>query len=182
MSKNWSRPRDRGGRFCRPGDEGREPARASSRPCRSAKGWPKAKEAIFFRELGIVCDPRLALKAAGLVRRSSEVQERLKTDPGFAAQWNSALDASSALLELEMHGRVRFGDNRPEPATAAEKKLREVPSSVALQLLKHCHARRKGQGAGSAAPPPKPRLDARELRKRLDAKLSEFNLLMGGEG
>jgi hypothetical protein len=181
MSGDWIRPRDRFGRFCRPGDEAREIGRPGLKRRKPPKGWPKDKEAVFFRELGIVCDLGSALKSAGLTRRASEVQERLKTDPGFLAQWNASLHASYALLDLEMLGRVRFGDQRPEPTTAAEKKLREVPNSVALQLLKHYHARIKGQ-PGSAGAPPQRRLNAREVRKRLEAKLADFNRRMGGEG
>lgn len=182
MSKNWQRPRDGLGRFCRPEDAAAGAPRGAARPRKPAKGWPKDKEAVFFRELGIVCDLGLALKAAGLVRRAAEVPERLKTDPGFLAQWNAALAASYALLDLEMLGRVRFGDKRPEPRTEAEKKLRAVPSSVALQLLKHYHARIKGREAGARPTQAPPLLNAREIRKRLQAKLSDFNRRMGGEG
>lgn len=182
MSGNWLRPRDRRGRFCRPGDEERETVQAAARPRRPGKGWPKEKETLFFRELGIVCDLGIALKNAGLTRRGVEVQERLKSDPGFLAQWNAALAASYALLDLEMLGRVRFGDQRPEPKTEAERKLRDVPNSVALQLLKHYHARTKGQTANAGAPAPRRRLDSWAIRKRLEAKLADFNRRMGGEG
>lgn len=181
MSGKWERSRDRSGRFCRRGDEARTAGGTAARR-RPAKSWPKDKEAIFFRELGIVCDLGSALKTAGLTRRGSEVQERLKSDPGFLAQWNAALAASYALLDLEMLGRVRFGDQRPEPRTEAEKKLREVPNSVALQLLKHYHARTKGEPGSAGAAPRRPRMSAREVRKRLEAKLADFNRRMGGEG
>lgn len=182
MSGNRNRPRDRIGRFCRAGDEGSNVVRARFGPRRPAKGWPKEKEVIFFRELGIVCDLGSALKAAGLARRSADVQERLKTDPDFLAKWEAALGAGYALLDLEMLGRGRFGDDRPEPKTEPEKRLRQLPTSAALQLLRLRHARIKGQAAGGGAPRPRPRLDARAIRKRLQAKLSDFNRRMGGEG
>lgn len=182
MSGNWVRPRDSRGRFCKPGEETAGAGSTGARPRRPGKGWPKEKEASFFRELGIVCDLGSALKSAGLARRAPEVQERLKTDPGFLAQWNAALAASYALLDLEMLGRVRFGDKRPGPATAEEKKLREVPNSVALQLLKLYHARIKGQPGSAGTQPVRRRLNARELRKRIEAKLADFNRRMGGEG
>ncbi|MGZ8306876.1 MAG: hypothetical protein ACXWU6_09825, partial [Allosphingosinicella sp.] len=145
-------------------------------------GWPKDKEGIFFRELGIVCDVGRALRSAGLARRAGQVPERLKSDPEFLAKWNAALAAGYALLDLEMLGRVRFGDKRPEPKTEAERKLREVPNSVALQLLKLYHARIKSGDRSARAPQARPLLNAREIRKRLDAKLSEYNRRMGGEG
>jgi hypothetical protein len=182
MRSNLDRPRDRLGRFCRPGEEHGTIVRAGFKPRKPARSWPRDKEAIFFRELGIVCDLGLALKAAGLLRRAAEVPERLKTDAQFRAKWNAALAAGYALLDLEMLGRARFGDNRPEPETAAERKLRAIPNTVALQLLKHYHARLKGQPDGAAAPQARPLLNAREIRKRLEAKLSDFNRRMGGEG
>ena len=174
--------RNRQGRFCRPGEADEIAVRADSKPRRPTKGWPKDKEEIFFRELGIVCDLRLALREAGLLRRAAEVPERLKTDAEFRAKWNAALAAGYALLDLEMLGRVRFGDKRPEPETAAERKLRAVPNSVALQLLKHYHARIAGQAGGAGALPERRRLNAREIHKRLEAKLADFNRRMGGEG
>lgn len=179
MNLNWHRPRDCRGRFCREGEEGSGPARRAGKP---GKAWPKDKEAVFFRELGMASDLGRALKAAKLAAFASEVPERLRTDPKFLAKWNAALAAGLALLDLELLGRGRLSDQRPEPGTAAEKRLRELPNSVALQLLKHHHARMKGQPGAAVAARPERRLDARELRKRLEAKLADFNRRMGGEG
>jgi hypothetical protein len=181
MERDWYRPRNRVGRFCKPGEVNAAPPRPP-RPRRPAKPWPKDKEAIFFRELGIVCDLGLALKAAGLARRASEVPERLKSDSAFLAQWNAALAAAYALLDLEMLGRVRFGDKRPEPQTEAERKLRLVPNSVALQLLRLYHARIKSGPAAAPGTRMPALANAREVRKRLEVKLSEWNRRMGGEG
>ena len=178
MHPNWDRPRNRCGQFCKPGDEEAEVVQ----PGKAANGWSKDKEAAFFRQLGILSDLGRALEAAGLPADASEVQLRLETNPEFRAKWSSALAACYALLELEMQGRARFGAKRPAPKTALEKRLRTVPNAVALQLLKLHQARAKGQtgGGGIVHPPRLP--NARELRKQLDAKLSAFNRMMGGEG
>jgi len=182
MSRNWYRPRDNRGRFCRPEDAVAAAAPRTVKPRKPAKAWPKDKEAIFFRELGIVCDLGAALKAAGLSRRAGEVPERLKSDPVFLAKWNAALAAGYALLDLEMLGRVRFGDQRPQPESEAEKKLRQVPNSVALQLLRLYHSRMKSGPAAPAGARMPRLLNAREIRKRLEAKLADWNRRMGGNG
>jgi|GEM_PF-4342873 len=181
MRRNRDWPRNRLGRFCKAEDVDSASPRPL-RPRRPAKPWPKEKEATFFRELGIVCDLGLALKAACLARRAAEVPERLKSDSAFLAQWNAALAAGYALLDLEMLGRVRFGDQRPEPKTEAERKLRAVPNSVALQLLRLYHARIKSAPAAAPGVRTPPLANAREIRKRLEAKLSEWNRRMGGKG
>ena len=182
MDSNRTRPRNRLGQYCRPGEEEADIAGTAAGPRKAAKGWSKQKEAEFFRKLGILGDLGRALEAAGLPDAASEVQERLETDPQFRAKWSAALAAGYALLELEMQGRARFGNRRRAPKTALEKKLREVPNSVALQLLKLHHARLKGQTGGAAPGQWRALPNARELRKQLQAKLSDFNRRMGGAG
>ncbi|MEA3037709.1 MAG: hypothetical protein QOE79_222, partial [Sphingomonadales bacterium] len=55
--------------------------------------WPKEKEAVFFRELAIVCNVTAALRAAGLLRQSRSVYDR-RADPAFRARWEEALAES----------------------------------------------------------------------------------------
>lgn len=180
MSGKRVRPRNRRGQFCRPGEEDGTGA-PGPKPDKAAKAWSKDKEAAFFRKLGLLSDLGRALQEAGLPTDASEVQQRLETDPQFRARWSAALAAGYALLELEMQARAR-NDKRPAPKSALEKKLRAVPNSIALQLLKLHHGRLKGQAGNGAAPQARPLLNAREVRKRLQAKLSDFNRRMGGEG
>jgi hypothetical protein len=117
-----------------------------------------------------------------MFRRSSEVYDRRRDDFHFRTRWEAAVDDGYALLDLEMLERARFGNNRPPPATEVEKRLREVPTALGLQLLKLYHARK------AKTPPPAPasaaakRIDGAALRREFDAMLSDFNRRMGGNG
>jgi hypothetical protein len=159
----------------------REPAPGKTRTARKAR-WPKEKEAVFFRELAIVCNVSAALRAAGLLRQSASVYER-RADPAFRARWEEALAESRVLMALELHERARFGDQRPEPKNEIERKLRAVPTSLALQLLK-LYEGRAAKAAAAPARPVRPRdPDGRRARRRaLLERLAEFNRRMGGEG
>jgi hypothetical protein len=159
-------------------------AQAKSARARAARvRWPKDKEAIFFRELAIVCNVTAALRAAGLLRRSRDMYEQ-RADPAFRARWEEALAESRVLMALELHERARFGDQRPEPANEIEAKLRAVPTALAMQLLK-LYEGRAAKAAAIAAVPAVARRDPerrRALRRALMERLAEFNRRMGGEG
>jgi hypothetical protein len=73
--------------------------------------------------------------------------------------------------------RSRFGDDRPPPASETEKKLREVPTSLGLQLLKM----HQGQVRGRAPSAQRPMRGAK-LRDELEARLSEISRRLGGIG
>jgi hypothetical protein len=151
---------------------------------KSFGGWTAAKEKIFFRELATVCNVSSALRACGMFRRSSDAYDRRREDPRFRARWEAAVDEGYALLDLEMLERARFGNNRPPPATEVEKRLREVPTALGLQLLKLYHARRAKSAPAPAArrsATAKP-IDRAALRREFDAMLSDFNRRMGGNG
>lgn len=156
---------------------GRKTKRKTPGAKAKGKGWTKEKEEIFFRELAMVCNVTAALRAAGLMRASSSVYDRRKRDPEFRIAWEDAICESYALLELEMLERSRFGDNRPPPKTETEKKLREVPTSLGLQLLKM----HKGQVRGRAPAAQRPMRGAK-LRDELEARLSEISRRLGGVG
>lgn len=144
--------------------------------------WPKDKEAIFFRELAIVCNVTAALRAAGLLRRSRDVYEQ-RSDPAFRARWEEALAESRVLMALELHERARFGDQRPEPANEIEAKLRAVPTALAMQLLKLYEGRAAKAAAAAAVPVPARDAERRRaLRRELLERLAEYNRRMGGEG
>jgi hypothetical protein len=179
-------PRKENGQFASRGGGG--PAKAPPRRHRAepvvAIKWTKEKETVFFRELAMVCNVRSALRKARLTGCSSLAYERRKKDGRFRAAWDEAIDQSYAMLELEMLERVRFGDDRPPPATEAERRLRAIPTALALQLLKLYENRVRARGsapAGRAAPRPAPaRGDS--LRRQLEQMLSDFNRRMGGNG
>jgi hypothetical protein len=156
-------------------------AKQAPRTKGSRRRWPKDKEAIFFRELAIVCNVSAALRAAGLPRRSRDVYDR-RSDPAFRARWEDALAESRVLMALELHERARFGDQRPEPANEIEAKLRAVPTALAMQLLK-LYEGRAAKAAAAAGPAVRRDPERRRaLRKELLERLAEFNRRMGGEG
>ncbi len=139
--------------------------------------WTKEKEEIFFRELAIVCNVAAALRAANMVRETRNIYDRRKRDPEFRTAWDEAVCEGYAMLELEMLERSRFGDDRPPPASETEKKLREVPTSLGLQLLKM----HQGQVRGRAPSAQRPMRGAK-LRDELEARLSEISRRLGGIG
>ena len=145
----------------------------------AAVKWTKADEEAFFSELAQVCNVTKALHEAKLGTSTAPVYKRLKKDAEFRAQFDEAIAQGFAMLELEMLERARHGDNRPEPATAAEKKLRETGTGTAIHLLRTYHARVKGTKA--SASPQRPMRGAK-LRDALEARLAEISRRLGGEG
>jgi hypothetical protein len=179
---------DRMSRHALRGSDGRFLVAARSAAPAAEQGGKRAvrsrreKEEIFFRELSMVCNVSSALRRSGL---AGDVYKRRRNDPAFRRRWEEAIDESYALLELEMLERARFGESRPGPKSVAEKRLREVPTATAMQLLRFYQSRVKARIA--AAPPPKPvrrtaRAEAVEFRRELNAALSELNRRMGGNG
>jgi hypothetical protein len=187
------RVRDERGRFLplrANAADGGDPGTPAHRAKRSRKpasrgrsiSWSKAKEAIFFRELAMVCNVTAALRKAKLLGCSSLAYERRKADARFRARWEEAIEQSYAMLELEMLERSRFGDDRPPPANEAERRLRAIPDRLALQLLRLHANRAKARPPAARAPAPLTRARGEALRRELEERLSEFNRRMGGEG
>lgn len=139
-------------------------------------GWTKAKEEIFFRELATVCNVSAALKAAGLATGVSTLYRR-RRESNFRRQWDEAIAESYALLELEMLERARHGDDRPPPATPAEARQREIPTKIALQLLRQHQRNVKGRVASFQRP-----MRGHRLRDEIDERLAEINRRLGGAG
>jgi hypothetical protein len=163
---------------------GDRPAKGDTKPGRGrATPSKKAKLTIFFRELSMLCNVSEALRRAGLKGQSSAVYDMRRTDAAFRSRWEDAFCESFAMLELEMLERSRFGEDRPAPKTDVEKRLRQVSTRQAMQLLKLYNDRVKARAA--VAPPAPRRMNrqqARAIRVELDRMLSDFNRRMGGEG
>lgn len=192
MSDKTDQPRDEKGHFKSKDGKKAQPAKAPAKKKSKAKGvgaksairWTKEKEVLFFRELAMVCNVSAALRRAKLGGCSSLAYERRKTDARFRAAWEQAIDQSYAMLELEMLERARCGDDRPPPATEAERRLRSIPTALALQLLKLYENRVKartaaprGARAAAAARP----IDGAAIRREFDAMLTDFNRRMCGK-
>lgn len=141
--------------------------------------WTKKSLDVFFAELSAFCNVAAASRAAGFPDGSSAYDKKNR-DPAFRARYDAAIEESYSRLELEMLERARFGENRPAPANAAEARLRAVPTALGLSLLRLHASRRKG-----AAQPPAPvhrPLKGAKLRAALEARLSEINRRLGGNG
>ncbi|MFL6861469.1 MAG: hypothetical protein ACJ8DZ_00545 [Allosphingosinicella sp.] len=139
------------------------------------------KETIFFNELATVCNVSSALRLSGLASDSRSVYERRRTEPEFRRRWDEAVAEGYALLELEMLERARFGDKRPKPQTRVEKRLREVATATAMQLLRYYHNRVKAAPAPAPAAPPgrMTRAQGHAFRRELSALLSDYTRRMG---
>lgn len=153
------------------------PAKAGKEGQGGRGRWTDEKEEIFFRELAMVCNVSAALKAAGMLRESRKVYERRRSDPVFRARWDEAIAESYAMLELEMLERSRHGDRRPAPATDAERRLRDVPNSLALSLLRMHKAQVKARQPWAQRP-----MRGEKLRGELEKRLSEISRRLGGIG
>jgi hypothetical protein len=158
-----------------------KPARKAALRSKTGKAktgqWTPKKEKIFFGELALLCNVTAALKKAGMLRASRQVYDRRKRDPEFRAQWDEAIAESYAMLELEMLERGRFGADRPPPNGEAEARLRAVPTSLALSLLKLHQGRVKGRAPSAQRP-----MRGHKLRDELEARLSEISRRLGGIG
>ena len=139
--------------------------------------WTKEKEEIFFRELSMVCNVTAALRAARMVRASRKLYKRKTRDPEFRAAWEEAIGESYGMLELEMLERGRHGDDRPPPKTEAEKRLREIPTALALNLLRLHRSQVKGRMPSAQRP-----MRGQKLRDALEKRLSEIGRRLGGIG
>jgi hypothetical protein len=143
----------------------------------------RQKEAIFFSELATVCNVSSALRASGLASDSRSVYERRRTEPDFRRRWDEAVAEGHALLELEMLERARFRSKRPKPQTPVEKRLREVPTATAMQLLRYYHSRVKAAPPPAVAAPGRiSRAQAHAFRRELSALLSDYNRRMAAHG
>jgi hypothetical protein len=139
--------------------------------------WTPAKEEKFFHELAMVCNVQAALRSVGMFRASRAVYQRRKRDPEFRANWDEAIGESYAMLELEMLERGRLGENRPEPSTDAEKRLRDIPTALGLQLLRLHRSQVKGRIPSAQRP-----MRGEKLRDEIEKRLSEISRRLGGAG
>jgi hypothetical protein len=141
-----------------------------------AQAWTREQEEIFFAELATVCNVTAALRAAGIGGDTRSIYSR-RGCPEFRHKWDVAIGESYALLELEMLERARHGDDRPPPATPAEARQREIPTKIALQLLRQHQNLAKGRSPSFQRP-----MRGHKLRDELEKRLAEIHRRLGGAG
>ena len=139
-----------------------------------APRWTAAAEEAFFGELAALCNVTAAVRAAGFgdTRRA---YDRRRTDSAFRRRWEEAIAESYAMLELEILERGRLGPDRPPPANAIEARQREIPTALALQLLKMHQGRMRARAPESMRP-----MRGEKLRDELAARLAEIARRLGG--
>lgn len=145
---------------------------------RPRKGtWTDAKREAFCLKLAQTCNVRASCRAVKM--SEGGYYKLVKRDPEFRAQRDQAIAAIHFDVRLMVLKRQRDGVRRP--VFHAGKKVGTIThysDRVALALLR-AHEEKAQRGADSE------RLRAQEdelARLRVEARLSEMNRRMGGEG
>ncbi|HEV2080288.1 MAG TPA: hypothetical protein VGR19_10405 [Allosphingosinicella sp.] len=105
--------------------------------------WTAERQEIFFRELAELCNVAAAARAAGFEDGEPAYKEKDK-NPAFRARYEAAVAEGYSRLELEMLERSRFGEDRPADAGKSGERLRQVPTALALSLLRLHNGKVKG--------------------------------------
>ena len=139
--------------------------------------WTKEKRDVFFTVLSELCNVTAAAKAAGFDDSHSVYRQKAK-DADFRARFEAAVGEGYARLELEMLERGRFGEDRPPDAGTSNERLRQIPTALAMSLLKLHQSGNRGKAPAAAQRP----MRGAKLKDELEARLSEINRRLGGEG
>ena len=148
--------------------------------------WNRKRRDIFFAELSELCNVSAAARAAGFADSRFAYDEKAR-DPEFARRFELAIAEGYSRLELEMLERARFGENRAPDQGVSGPRQREIPTALAMALLKLHYAKVKGAAAPAArAAAPKravrPMRGPGSLRSEVEAMLSQINRRFGGQG
>ena len=138
--------------------------------------WTAERQEIFFRELAELCNAAAAARKAGFQDGEPAYKEKEK-NPAFRARYEAAVAEGYSRLELEMLERSRFGEDRPADAGRSGERLRQVPTALALSLLRLHNGKVKGTAPTNRRP-----MRGAKLRDELEARLSEINRRLGGKG
>ena len=139
--------------------------------------WTKEKRDIFFSALSELCNVTAAAKAAGFDDSHSVYRQKAK-DAEFRERFEAAVSEGYARLELEMLQRSRFGEDRPADAGSSNERLRQIPTALAMSLLKLHQSNMRGRPLAAAQRP----MRGAKLKDELELRLAEINRRLGGEG
>ena len=158
----------------------RKPAKTKAKtnakaPAQKLK-WTVERQEVFFRELAELCNVAAAARLAGFEDGEPAYKEKAK-NPAFRARYEAAVAEGYLRLELEMLERSRFGEDRPKDAGKSGERLRQVPTALALSLLRLHNGKVKGTAPTARRP-----MRGAKLRDELEARLSEINRRLGGRG
>lgn len=143
-----------------------QPARRSS--------WTPAKQRRFLTELAATANIRRALAAAGA--SASSAYARRRTDPGFEAAWDAALNTAASRLEADMLARALSRDAGDDDAAATDREPMSDATRLSLLALhaKRVAAHRGGRGAAAA-------VDTVRLRREITERLDRLARSLGHE-
>ena len=103
-------------------------------------GWTAQRRARFLEALAESCNVVEACRTVGMAKKS--VYNLRQRDPGFAAEWERALEQGYAELEMMLLGQAIFGstmtervDDGTEPGRTRVRTVHSFPHTTALRLL-----------------------------------------------
>ena len=155
--------------------ESRAAAKKPAAPAQKPK-WTAERQEIFFRELAELCNVAAAARLAGFEDGEPAYAEKDR-NAAFRARYEAAVAEGYSRLELEMLERSRFGEDRPKSAGKSSERLRQVPTALALSLLRLHQGRVKGTAPTTRRP-----MRGAKLKAELEGLLSEINRRLGGKG
>lgn len=147
------------------------PARISGR---GAERWTAEKQRLFLAELADTANVSASARAAGMPEAS--VYRLRRRSAEFRAAWAAALCEGYEKLELMLLDRAINGVVKPVWHGGKQVgSITEYSDRLALTLITAHRAAVHGRGGAYDEEPG-------AVRARLEAKLSEMNRRMGGEG
>ncbi len=111
-----------------------------------ANGWTKARRAAFLTELARSCNVGRAHEAAGM--GSSGVYRLRQRDPGFAKQWQAALEIGYERLEAALLRRAIEAVDDMEIDEANEPVVKMTVADAAALLRQHRASVERGGARG----------------------------------
>lgn len=151
-----------------------------------ASDWTSERELVFLAELAATCNVAASARAAGFTSKCAYARRRQW--PGFAEAWDAMLALGYPRLEAKLLRQATNGIVPPDGERLTARIAEEdedaaiVDVALALSLLKLRQAamralRAQGRGAGEAAAPDEPSIEAMrdELLGRLAAIRAEKN-------
>jgi hypothetical protein len=149
---------------------------AATKDAAEVKRWTLERQADFLAHLAMTCNVRASARAVGM---SEQGVHRLRLrSPEFRDAWETALAEGYVRLEMMLLDRALNGVEKTvvgkngEPAGS----VTEHSDRLALALM---NAPRRATPRPRAA---EAQRDRKEVRRLVEAKLSEMNKRMGGEG
>jgi hypothetical protein len=144
-------------------------------PAETVKRWTLERQAAFLGHLAINPNVKAAAQAVGMSEQG--VHRLRQRSPEFRAAWETALDEGYVRLEAILLERAINGVEKTLVRNGEKNgTIVEFSDRLGLSLL---HAPRR---ATHRSRPADIQRDRAEVRRQVEAKLSEMNKRMGGDG